>query len=70
MVRTECFFFDCKGALKERLGLRIAALRTVKKGEVIEMSGDLPVARAERLFIDRECAQIKRLGLSKAGLAR
>ena len=55
-------------ALVERLGVGVAALGLVQRGQVVERGGDIGVIGAERLLADRESALVERLGVGVAAL--
>src|SRR5262245_8023406 len=62
------FFADGERALQEGLGLGKAALRAIKRSEVMKVSADLLMIRAQRLLRDSKGAGVKGLGLSQATL--
>ena len=69
MVGAERLLAQRQGALVQRLGLGVAALALVQKGEVVERGADRGVVGAERLLGDRQGALVQRLGLGGAALA-
>ena len=64
MLGAERLLADRERALKERLGLGVAAGGLVEIGQIAETIGDLRVLRAESLLVDSEGALEERLGLT------
>ena len=63
MVGAERLLADGQGALEERLGLGVVALRTVQLRQVVEAGGGVGMVGAERLLADGQGALVERLGL-------
>ena len=68
MFRPEGLLYDRQGALVERLGLGVAALAFVKRGEVVEVLCDVRMLRPEGLLPDRQGALEEGLGVPVAAL--
>ena len=66
--RSQGLLHDRQRALVERLGLGVAALGFVERGQVVEARGHVGVRRSEGLLHDRQRALMKRLGLGVAAL--
>ena len=69
MIGAEGFFTNGEAALVERLGVGIAALAVVKRGQVVERRGDIGVVGAEGFFADGEAALRQGDGLSVLSFA-
>src|SRR5258708_5420712 len=66
MVGAERLLRDRQVALEERLGLAVAALPLVERGEVVQARGNELMVGAEGLLPDRQGALHERLGLGVA----
>ena len=68
MVRAKRFLADRKAALIERLGLLVAALALVKRGQIVERHRNIWMFKAERLLANGKAALIESLSLRGAAL--
>ena len=68
VVGAQRLLADGERALVERLGLGVAALGAVERGQVVERGADIGVVGAQRLLADGERALVERLGLGVAAL--
>ena len=68
MLRPERLLADRQGSPVERLGLGVAALGLVQKGQVVEARGDIGMRRSECLLVDHQGSPVERLCLGVAAL--
>jgi hypothetical protein len=70
VLGAQCPLVYSAGALVERLGLGVAALSAIERGEVVEGRGDVGVLGPQRFLEDDKRALGERLGLRTRQLAR
>ncbi len=68
MVGAQHFLRDRECAPEERVGLGVAALDPVQRGQVVEALGDFGMLRPEHLLPDLQRALLEWLGLGVTAL--
>ena len=68
VLGAQAALHDCQRSMVQWLGVKIAALRFIKPGQVVEADGDIGMIGGQRAFANLQSSVIELLGIGIAAL--